>query len=82
MRIDALWSVVTMRCIAMGVAPGILLTRAELSRWYVARQGGSDAPLFTGDDWRREALGDWIERFVAGEGTLSLRWSDQGPTAT
>jgi ribonuclease D len=82
MRIDALWSVVTMRCIAMGVAPGILLTRAELSRWYIARKGGSDAVLFPTDDWRREALGDWIERFVAGEGTLSLRWSESGPTAT
>ena len=82
MRIDALWSVVTMRCIAMGVAPGILLTRTELSRWYVARKGGSDAALFAQGDWRRDALGDWIERFVAGEGTLALRWSEHGPTAT
>ena len=82
MRIDALWSVVTMRCIAMGVAPGILLTRAELSRWYIACKSGSESALFAADDWRREALGDWIERFVSGEGSLSLRWSDQGPTAT
>jgi ribonuclease D len=82
MRIDALWSVVTMRCIAMGVAPGIILTRAELSRWYLGRKGGAAGPLFPADDWRRDALGDWIERFVAGEGTLSLRWSDSGPTAS
>lgn len=82
MRIDALWSVVTMRCIAMGVAPGIMLTRAELSRWYLAQRSGSAARLFPEGDWRSGALGDWIERFIAGEGSLNLRWSAQGPTVT
>ncbi|MSR28473.1 MAG: hypothetical protein EXS03_02720 [Phycisphaerales bacterium] len=77
-KIDALWSIITMRCISMGLSTGLVLTRAELSRWYLAR-GTSRAPLFPEGSWRAQAIGSWLDGFLDGRETLSLAWRDGGP---
>jgi len=33
-------------------------------------------PLFPAGDWRHAAVGEWLERFVQGEATLSVGWND------
>lgn len=77
-RIDALWSIITMRSISMGISTALVLTRAELSRWYLSRENGN-SPLFPKDSWRQEAIGDWLDGFLAGTQTLHLGWRDGGP---
>ncbi|MBX3355918.1 MAG: HRDC domain-containing protein [Phycisphaeraceae bacterium] len=101
-EIDALWLAAQARCLALDLAPGLLMSRSGFSEWYAARlarmgraaggnrgkvassgDGGAetdtapstgDPPLFAAGDWRREALGDWIERFVEGREPLRLCW--------
>ena len=77
-RIDALWSIITMRAISMGIATSLILTRGELSRWYLARGAGA-APLFAPDSWRHQAIGQWLDSFLDGNETLRLGWKDGGP---
>ncbi len=77
-RIDALWSILTMRCISMGLSTGLVLTRSELSRWHLARHE-SRGDLFPADSWRARAVGDWLRDFLAGKETLRLGWRDGGP---
>ncbi|MDA1008144.1 MAG: HRDC domain-containing protein [Planctomycetota bacterium] len=81
MSVDALWSIITMRCIATGMAPSMLLSRSELAQWYLRRRRGSHAPLFASDDWRDEALGRWLTGFLAGEERFEIGWSGNGPSA-
>lgn len=78
-RIDALWSIITMRAITMGIATALILTRGELSRWYLARDT-KPTPLFAVDSWRHAAIGQWLDAFLDGRETLSLGWKDGGPT--
>ncbi|MSQ90499.1 MAG: hypothetical protein EXS01_03780 [Phycisphaerales bacterium] len=77
-RIDALWSIISMRAISMGIATALILTRSELSRWYLARTT-APAPLFPLDSWRHEAIGKWLESFLDGNEILKLGWKDGGP---
>lgn len=79
-RIDALWSILTMRAISMGIATTLILTRAQLSRWYLAR-GTTNAPLFPADSWRGQAIGQWLTDFLEGRETLNVGWKNGGPTA-
>ncbi len=79
-RIDALWSIITMRAISMGIATTLILTRAHLSRWYLGR-GASNAPLFPVGSWRAEAIGQWLTDFLEGRETLNVGWKDGGPVA-
>lgn len=77
MRIDALWSALSLRCLADGIAPTIMTSRSELGRWHLDRvDGRTDQPLFEPGSWRAEAAGQWLESFLAGEGSLELGWSD------
>lgn len=78
MRIDALWSALTLRCLADGIAPSLMTSRGDLSRWYLAREAGDDglAPLFPHDSWRHDVVGRWLEAFLAGEDGLTLGWED------
>ena len=80
MRIDALWSIISLRCISQGLAPTLLLSRADLARWYLARAKDPQAPLFDAADWRTEALGHWLEAFVHGNSNFSVQWGPDGPT--
>ncbi len=77
-RIDALWSIITMRAISMGIATALILTRGQLSRWYLARNTTAE-PLFAADSWRQDAIGRWLDAFLDGRETLSLGWKDGGP---
>ena len=77
MRIDALWSALSLRSLADGIAPSILTSRSDLGRWYLQRQAGeSQEPLFPTDSWRHDVAGSWLESFIGGEDDLRLRWSE------
>ncbi len=77
MRIDALWSALSLRCLADGIAPNLLTSRASLARWYIdGCDEKSPAPLFLPDSWRWEAAGAWLESFLDGKATLDLRWEE------
>ena len=77
MRIDAIWSALSLRCLADGIAPNLITSRANLSRWYLDRADGkSTDPLFASDTWRYDAAGAWLEAFLAGRAGLELGWSD------
>lgn len=77
-RIDALWSIITMRSISMGIATALILTRGQLSRWYLSRNVSAE-PLFAANTWRHEAIGHWLDGFLDGRETLRLGWKDGGP---
>lgn len=79
MAIDALWSIVTMRCIAEGLAPTMVLSRTQLSKWYMRRRRGAIEPLFDAGDWRAEALGAWLSDFLDGKARFEIGWKDDGP---
>lgn len=77
MRIDALWSALSLRCLADHIAPTIMTSRSELARWYLGRQAGSTTdPLFDPESWRHDAAGAWLEAFLAGDANLELGWKD------
>lgn len=77
MRIDALWSALSLRCLADHIAPTIMTSRSELARWYLDRQAGSTTdPLFDPASWRHDAAGAWLEAFLAGDASLELGWQD------
>ena len=77
MRIDAIWSVLTLRCLADGISPALMSSRGELSRWYLAQEAGDDpGPLFPADSWRQDVVGGWLDDFLAGEGRLALGWRE------
>jgi ribonuclease D len=78
-RIDALWSILTMRCISTGVSTSLALTRSELSRWYLSKERAEGRPLFAVGTWRAEAIGCWLDAFLRGTERLTLAWRDEGP---
>jgi ribonuclease D len=78
-RIDALLAIASARCIAMGLAPGMVLTRGDLSRWWMSRETSAPIPLFDAGDWRIEAFGQWLETFLKGDAIVSISWRDGRP---
>lgn len=77
MRIDALWSVLSLRCLADRIAPSLLTSRSDLAAWYLDQQAGrTEAPMFVEGTWRHEATGLWLESFLKGGSDLRLTWSD------
>ena len=89
---DQLWNALQVRCASTGLASNLVATRATFSRWYFsvveARRRGQalgcsvgEAPLFTGGDWRIEAVGHWLEGFLNGTERLELVWSPSGTVA-
>lgn len=88
-EIDSLWLAFQAKCLATGVAPGLVTSRSVFTEWCAgriaarraaerngARAAGGDESLFPRDDWRHAAAGEWLERFLRGESTLSLGWRD------
>ena len=76
MRIDALWSALSLRCLADGIAPSILTSRSDLGAWYMSiANDGSDKSLFPHESWRHDAAGAWLDEFIAGGAELALRWN-------
>jgi ribonuclease D len=79
-QLDALWSIVSMRSIALGIAATLVTSRAELAGWFLSDR--EERPhLFPDGSWRQEAIGSWLESFLRGERHLNLRWQNGGPTA-
>ena len=79
MRIDALWSVLGLHCLARGISPMIVLSRAELARWYLDRRDGEDRSLFKETSWREEVVGKWFRDFLEGKQNLDIEFKDGRP---
>jgi ribonuclease D len=78
-RIDALLAILSARCIAMGLAPGMVLTRGDLSRWWMTRNSQKPEALFEAGDWRIDAVGNWLDGFLKGEAGVSIVWEGGRP---
>ncbi len=78
-RIDALVAIISARCIAMGLAPGMVATRGDVARWWMTRGSKNPEALFEAGDWRVEALGNWLDCFMDGKASVSISWRNGGP---
>ncbi len=78
-RVDALMAIASMRCLAQGIAPGMVFSRSDLSTWWLERDAKSPPPVFDASDWRSAALGQWLEQFVRGDAPFAIRWEDGSP---
>ena len=76
--VDALWMVVCTRLLALGIAPGVVLSRARLASWFLYEWRDNQAPLFDEGDWRNQALGDWLKAFLEGDRKLMVGWGERG----
>ncbi len=77
--IDSLLAIAHARCIAMGLAPGMVVTRGTLSRWWLARRKDPATALFDEGDWRNDALGAWLGDFLEGKADVSITWRNGRP---
>ena len=78
--IDAIVAILGARCMAMGLAPTMVATRGDISRWWMSRATQSPQALFEPGDWRVDAVGNWVESFLRGEASVSIAWKDGRPT--
>ena len=78
--IDAIVAILGARCIAMGLAPTMVATRGDVSRWWMSRTTSKPEPLFDPGDWRVDAVGTWLESFLQGSATVAIAWKDGRPT--
>jgi len=78
--IDALLAIASARSIAMGLAPGMVLTRSDLSHWWMSRNSTAPLPLFEVGDWRIEAMGSWLDAFLKGDTNVAISWKDGRPS--
>jgi ribonuclease D len=78
--IDALLAIASARSIAMGLAPGMVLTRGDLSRWWMSRNSTAPESLFDLGDWRIEAMGSWLDAFLKGDASVAISWKDGRPS--
>ncbi|MCX5652451.1 MAG: HRDC domain-containing protein [Planctomycetota bacterium] len=78
--IDAIVAILGARCMAMGLAPAMVATRGDISRWWMSRATQSPQALFEPGDWRVDAVGNWVESFLRGEASVSIAWKDGRPT--
>ena len=79
-RVDALVAISSMRCLAQGLAPGMVFSRSDISTWWLERNSKEAPSVFTAGDWRSDALGLWLAEFVQGESAFSIRWTNDAPT--
>jgi len=64
-------------CYGRGIDPGLVTNRPEIAQLYFARfRGVGEPPARLATGWRRELLGDWIERVIAGE-VVEFRFADE-----
>jgi ribonuclease D len=79
MRIDALWSVLSLHCLSQSISPMLVLSRADLARWYLDRSESKTQPLFKEGSWREEVVGKWFDSFLNGEEHLDVEFKDGRP---
>jgi ribonuclease D len=75
-KTDSLWAVAQAVCAGQGIDIAVVASRQEINELYLHLTGANDAAtphrLLTG--WRKEALGDALQKLVAGKGGIGLRW--------
>ncbi|MAB27849.1 MAG: hypothetical protein CMJ53_11605 [Planctomycetaceae bacterium] len=76
--VDSLWMALCTQLYAQGIAPGMVISRAQLASWYLAQKSNEQVELFAADDWRQEAIGEWLIDFIEGRTKLSIEWGDRG----
>jgi ribonuclease D len=76
--VDALWTIICTRLLALGIAPGMVISRSSLASWFLNERKTEARPLFEKSDWRHQALGQWLDDFLAGNCHLSVSWGQEG----
>jgi len=77
-EVDTLWMALCTRLYAQGIAPGMVISRAQLATWYLTQKSNRQMELFAADDWRQEAIGEWLTDFIEGRTKLSIGWGERG----
>ena len=77
-EVDTLWMALCTRLYAQGIAPGMVISRAQLAIWYLAQKSNHQMELFAADDWRQEAIGEWLTDFIEGRTKLFVGWGERG----
>ena len=77
-EVDTLWMALCTRLYAQGIAPGMVISRAQLAIWYLAQKSNHQMELFAADDWRQAAIGEWLTDFIEGRTKLSVGWGERG----
>ncbi|MBB48774.1 MAG: hypothetical protein CMJ33_09625 [Phycisphaerae bacterium] len=77
-EVDTLWMVLCTRLYAQGIAPGMVISRAQLATWYLAQKSNRQMELFAADDWRQEAIGEWLTDFIEGRTKLFVGGGERG----
>ena len=80
-RVDAVWSLASAYCLARGVDPRLVTSRREIARLICEKRRRADDPLSFERGWRRELLGDLLERLLAEDAQLAFTWRDGGLVA-
>jgi ribonuclease D len=73
-QVDSVWSAVQSYCLARGVYPALATSRPEVADHLRAKQSGGPDESRLGSGWRGELIGQFIERLLAGDGGVNLRW--------
>jgi ribonuclease D len=76
--VDALWMALCTRLYAQGIAPGMVISRSQLATWYLTQKSDEQVALFADENWRQEAIGEWLTNFIEGRTKLSIGWGDRG----
>jgi ribonuclease D len=76
--VDALWMALCTRLYAQGIAPGMVISRSQLAIWYLTQKSDEQVALFADENWRQEAIGEWLTNFIEGRTKLSIGWGDRG----
>ena len=76
--VDALWMVISTRLLAIGISPGIVISRSDLANWFLYERKETHRSLFSEDDWRSKALGEWLDAFLEGKRKLLVEWNENG----
>jgi hypothetical protein len=58
----------------------MVVTRTELSRWWMTRNTQKPEALFEAGDWRIDAAGNWLDGFLKGEANVTIGWKDGRPS--
>lgn len=66
-RADAVWAAVQTRCHSLGIDPTLAMTRQDVADFDAALSSGKSlAGLRLHHGWRSTAVGDWLQKFLAG----------------
>ena len=81
MRIDSLWSLVSIYCLSRSIDPSLVTKRRNIALFYFASLNGrseGDARLRSNltSGWRRELIGDLLQDLLDGKVTVELQWVD------